>query len=98
MHIVFVCTGNTCRSPMAEGILKAKCEITEGMQKGSPLIINGDNDMLSTINTEEFKVIRFGIEGKNLYMKADDIKFLPDGSEFTAVCENEKQNGSKGIL
>lgn len=24
MHIVFVCTGNTCRSPMAEGILKAK--------------------------------------------------------------------------
>ncbi len=26
MEIVFVCTGNTCRSPMAEGILKSKLE------------------------------------------------------------------------
>lgn len=24
MQIIFVCTGNTCRSPMAEGILKSK--------------------------------------------------------------------------
>lgn len=72
-----------------EGILKAKCEITEGMKKGSPLIINGDNDMLSTINTNDFEVIRFGIDSPNLYMKAENIKFLPDGSEFTAVCENE---------
>ena len=23
MHILFVCTGNTCRSPMAEGLLRA---------------------------------------------------------------------------
>ena len=22
MHILFVCTGNTCRSPMAEGLLR----------------------------------------------------------------------------
>ncbi len=72
-----------------EGILKAKCEITEGMKKGSPLIINGDNDMLSLVNTNDFEVIRFGIESPNLYLKAENIKFLPDGSEFTAVCENE---------
>ena len=25
MKIIFVCTGNTCRSPMAEGYLKSKC-------------------------------------------------------------------------
>lgn len=72
-----------------EGILKAKYEITEGMKKGSPLIINGDNDMLSTINTDDFEILRFGIDEENLYMKAQDISFLPDGSEFTAVCENE---------
>ena len=73
-----------------QGILKAKYEITEGMKKGSPLIINGDNDMLSTIDTNDFEIIKFGIDSSNLYMKAEDVKFLPDGSEFTAVCENER--------
>lgn len=73
-----------------EGILKAKYEITEGMKKGSPLIINGDNDMLSTIDTNDFEIIKFGIDSSNLYMKAEDVKFLPDGSEFIAVCENER--------
>ncbi len=73
-----------------EGILKAKYEITEGMKKGSPLIINGDNDMLATINTDDFEIIKFGIEQNDLYMKAEDVEFLPDGSQFTAICENEK--------
>lgn len=26
MHIIFVCTGNTCRSPMAEALLKKKTD------------------------------------------------------------------------
>ncbi|MBE6748900.1 MAG: UDP-N-acetylmuramoyl-tripeptide--D-alanyl-D-alanine ligase [Ruminococcaceae bacterium] len=73
-----------------EGILKAKYEITEGMEKGAPLIINGDNDMLATINTDDFEVIKFGVEQDDLYMKAENIRFLPDGSEFTAICESEQ--------
>ncbi len=72
-----------------EGILKAKMEITEGMKKGSPLIINGDNDMLATVDTTDFEIFRFGIDAENLYMKAEEVSFLPDGSEFTAICENE---------
>ncbi len=73
-----------------EGILKAKCEITEGMKKGSPLIINGDNDMLATLNLPDYEVLRFGIDAHNLYMKAENVKAYAEGSYFTAVCENEK--------
>mgnify|MGYP003291906736 CR=1 FL=1 len=72
-----------------EGILQAKLEMLDGLAKGSSLFLNGDNDMLSTIDTNDFEIIKFGIDSSNLYMKAEDVKFLPDGSEFTAICENE---------
>lgn len=35
MNILFICTGNTCRSPMAEGMLKSVAE-----EKGLNLIVN----------------------------------------------------------
>lgn len=72
-----------------EGILKAKCEILDGMKKGSPLIINGDNDMLSTLSLDDYEVIRFGIEGERLYMRAEDITSSSEGMRFRAVCHNE---------
>ena len=34
-HILFVCTGNTCRSPMAEGMFRKETEGEEGMVVGS---------------------------------------------------------------
>ncbi len=51
-NVVFVCTGNTCRSPMAEGYLKSKkptgYEITSrGLATdGSPAALNSVNVML----------------------------------------------------
>lgn len=72
-----------------DGILKAKCEILDGMKKGSPLIINGDNDMLSTLSLDEYKVMRFGIEGEKLYMRATDIISSSEGMRFRAVCNDE---------
>lgn len=72
-----------------EGILKAKCEILDGMKKGSPLIINGDNDMLKTVESEDYKIIRFGLEKDNdIY--AENIIAQQDGSVFEAVYGDEK--------
>ena len=73
-----------------DGILKAKMEITHGLAKGSALIINGDNDMLKTVCTDDYEVIRFGIDGENLHMKAVDIKSDENGSEFKAVFGDEE--------
>lgn len=73
-----------------EGILKAKCEILDGMEKGSALIINADNDMLSTVENEDYEIIRFGIDGEDLYMRAVDINADENGSTFKAVCVEEE--------
>lgn len=68
-----------------EGILKAKTEILDGMKKGDTLIVNGDNDMLSTFNNDDFEIIRFGIEGENLDIRAENIESTSEGSTFTAI-------------
>lgn len=73
-----------------EGILKAKLEILDGMKKGSTLIINGDNDMLATVNNADYEIIRFGIDGENLDMRAVDIKADEKGSTFKALYNGEE--------
>lgn len=44
-----------------EGILKAKLEITEGLKENAPLILNGDDDMLSIVKSDKHKVYFYGI-------------------------------------
>ena len=54
INVVFVCTGNTCRSPMAEGYLKSKKPkgysiISRGLgADGSPVANNSANVMLES--------------------------------------------------
>lgn len=54
-----------------EGILKAKLEILDGLEKGSTLILNGDNDMLSTVKNNEYSIVFYGIENGDF--KAENI-------------------------
>ncbi|WP_287823751.1 UDP-N-acetylmuramoyl-tripeptide--D-alanyl-D-alanine ligase [Clostridium sp.] len=66
-----------------ENILKAKLEITDYFKDSSTLILNVDNDMLSTVSKEDknYKLIRTGIESnsdiraKNLILKETEIIF-----------------------
>lgn len=50
-----------------ENILKAKMEISNYMRPEDILIVNGDNDMLKTINKADykFKILTFGLEEYN---------------------------------
>ena len=72
-----------------KGILKAKCEILDGMKPGSPLIINGDNPHLAKYSNSKFKIIRFGIKDTN-DMYAENIEPDSMGSKFTIVYGSEK--------
>lgn len=69
-----------------QGILKAKLEILDGLKEGSPLIINGDNDMLKTVFDNEeictkYRVIAFGIENEYNY-HAENIKENDGSTSF----------------
>lgn len=68
-----------------DGILSAKLEITHGLKKGAPLFLNGDNDKLSTVKNDDFKIVFFGIDNKNCDVLADDIIEKDLTTEFTAV-------------
>ncbi len=72
-----------------ENILKAKLEIIEGMEKGSPLILNGDNDLLSAVGSGRFKIVFFSIMNPICKINAGDIK--EDGlfTEFTVFAYGE---------
>ncbi len=69
-----------------EGILNAKLEILEGIQKGSTVFLNGDNDMLSTVKNDDFNLVFFGIENTNCDVIAENITEIGLKTEFTAVC------------
>lgn len=71
-----------------EGILKAKCEIFEGLPKNGTAILNADNDMLVTLmGKTTHKTIWFGIENrKDLFAENIETKGI-EGVKCT-ICAN----------
>ena len=64
-----------------ENILKAKMEIINGMSDNSMLVINNDNDMLSTVEVGRLNLIRVGIDN-GVDFKANNVVLSDEGSTF----------------
>ena len=73
-----------------EGILKAKLEICEGLSEGAPLILNADNDMLSTVNDSKHRVIFYGVDNGDL--RAVNIKQNDCSTEFDVEYYGKSQH------
>lgn len=79
-----------------ENILKAKLEILEGMEKGSTLFVNGDDDMLSGVESDDFNIVRYGMDGENLDYAA--INIFQDNEETEFEIEYDGNSYQKIIL
>lgn len=73
-----------------ENILAAKLEILEGMKKGAPVIVNGDNDLLSGITPENNEVVFFGIDNEKCHIRATDIEMHDDSTRCNILFEGNK--------
>ncbi len=70
-----------------EGILKAKCEIFEGLKPDGIKILNGDCDMLVSLRSREDNACFYSLEDESCDIYARDIRFLSlEESSFTIVC------------
>ncbi len=67
-----------------QGILKAKCEIFEGLDENGIAILNGDDELLYGIRENiSFKTIYCGIENASCDIVAGNIKSGNEGISFT---------------
>ena len=73
-----------------EGILKAKLEILDGLEKGAPLLLNGDNDLLSTVKNDDYKIYFYAVDN-DADFKAVDIKENLNTTSFTVQYFGKEQ-------
>ena len=70
-----------------EKILEAKLEILDGMSDDGTLVLNNDNDLLSTVDGIKQKIVKFGINTDADYT-ASDI-YTKNGKTFFKINGNE---------
>lgn len=73
-----------------EGILEAKLEILDGLEKGAPLILNGDNDMLKTVKNDDYEIVFYGIDNGDF--KAENIVQDNGETAFDVVYFGKRQH------
>jgi len=65
-----------------EGILKAKLELLDGLEKGAPLLLNGDNDLLSAVKNADYKIYFYAVKHEADF-KAVNIEEDLNATSFT---------------
>ena len=56
-----------------ENILKAKLELLDGLKPSAPLVLNGDDDLLSGVSFPDRNIIFYGIENPHAAIRAEEI-------------------------
>lgn len=82
-----------------EGIFKAKMEMANRFTKDNTLIVNGDDDFLSTVKGRgEYKVVYYGINNpeNDVYAKDIENKGL-GGISFTAVADGKEYKAELSV-
>lgn len=66
-----------------ENILKAKLELAECLPKGAPLLLCGDNDILSGVKIPGLSILFYGIDNQNAAIRGTIKETTPLSTSFT---------------
>ena len=77
-----------------DGILQAKTEILHGMQAGSTLLLNGDDDKLWQYKNPDYVLSYFAIDNPEAAVRATHIETKGESTEFDV----EYPNGTQHVL
>ncbi len=67
-----------------ENILAEKAHMADYLPAGAPLFVNGDNDLLAGLESDQYRVVRFGLS-ENCQWRGRDLTEREEGVAFTCV-------------
>jgi UDP-N-acetylmuramoyl-tripeptide--D-alanyl-D-alanine ligase len=75
-----------------KNILKAKTEMFTYFDSGNTAIINGDNDMLQTLDNEAYHILRYGLESINDCRAENVVEKGEAGIDFDVVYQGVRES------
>ena len=95
MKILFICSGNTCRSPMAEALMKAKCKDPDNITSSSCGLYAVVGDSASQGSIEAMKA--YGIDISSHRSKAFSSYMIDEYDLFVVMTNEHKATLSQFI-